>query len=149
VSFTCRTCGKGLPTSSFHINPRYKRGHGPHCGSCCNARKRAYRATTNGKAATKQSIRRYELRTKFGITAADYDSLLIAQQGVCAICRQPETRINALSGLTQCLAVDHEHSSKRVRGLLCGRCNTAIGLFEDSTALLTAACRYLEFVGGK
>lgn len=80
----------------------------------------------------------------YGITAAQYDAMLAAQGGGCAICTE------------QCstgrrLAVDHDHSccpgektcGKCIRGLLCGACNQGIGKLRDSPRLLIAAASYL------
>jgi len=70
------------------------------------------------------------------LTFAEYDALLIAQDGRCAICRAPPSPRRAL-------AVDHCHVTHRVRGLLCDRCNLGIGLFGDSPSALRSAASYL------
>ena len=70
---------------------------------------------------------------KYGIGAAAYDSMIEAQDGKCAICMRPVQ-----------LVVDHCHTSGAVRGLLCGSCNTAIGMFEEQIDSLTNAIAYLE-----
>lgn len=74
----------------------------------------------------------------------DYEEMLRAQDGVCAICRQPETFIHPQTGETAFLAVDHCHSTGRIRGLLCRRCNIAIGHLDHNAERLIAAARYLE-----
>lgn len=66
----------------------------------------------------------------------EYDRRLNEQGGGCAICGEFPTEKK--------LAVDHDHETGRVRGLLCMRCNTALGHFEDSITLLEAAIDYLE-----
>lgn len=76
------------------------------------------------------------LRRNFGITAEQYDAMLIKQKGVCAICSSKHK--------TMRLSVDHCHKTGKVRGLLCGRCNTGIGMLADSVKLVTAAKIYLE-----
>ena len=74
----------------------------------------------------------------FGLTFEAYDALATQQEGRCAICRlSPTTDEKAL-------AVDHDHVTGVVRGLLCERCNLSIGKFHDSPALLRAAADYLE-----
>ncbi len=65
------------------------------------------------------------------------------QGGLCAICREPETALNN-RGVVKKLAVDHRHGDDLVRGLLCGRCNTAIGLFKDDVDRLVSAINYLR-----
>jgi hypothetical protein len=76
------------------------------------------------------------LREKFGIGLYQYETMFEQQQGKCFICSNEEQEKN--------LAVDHCHSTGRVRGLLCGPCNQAIGLMKDSPALLIKAAQYLE-----
>lgn len=79
---------------------------------------------------------------KFGIYPGTYDRMVEAQEGLCAICRRPERWTR--SGLVRTLAVDHDHVTGQIRGLLCSACNTALGYFEDSTERLEAAVRYLK-----
>lgn len=87
--------------------------------------------------------KRYYLRYNYGITSEEYDAMLEAQGGVCAICKRPETGKHQ-SGNTKSLAVDHCHTTGKIRGLLCGDCNRAIGLFEDDVSRLGAAIAYLS-----
>lgn len=69
-------------------------------------------------------------------TQEDYDKLLATQNGVCAICIKPPK--------TRALAVDHDHNTGVVRGLLCGKCNTGLGLLGDTVDSLTIATQYLR-----
>jgi hypothetical protein len=72
-------------------------------------------------------------RRKYGITRADYETMLTAQSYVCAICHQPEQQIDNRrngSGKLFALSVDHDHRTGRVRGLLCKYCNGTIARFE-------------------
>lgn len=70
----------------------------------------------------RKHIRNSNLRRRFGIDEAAYDSILELQGGVCAICGK--------SQLDKRLAVDHDHGSGKIRGLLCTLCNTALGKIE-------------------
>ena len=72
-----------------------------------------------------------------------YAELFAAQNGVCAICFQPESRRTA-SGKLFRLSVDHDHDTARVRALLCGNCNIALGFFRSDVDILRAAIAYLE-----
>lgn len=85
--------------------------------------------------------RNYDLRTKYGITLDEYKERVERQYGLCAICQQPETRPSR-SG-RKGLAVDHDHTTNKVRELLCWRCNVALGMVEDNPLLLTAMIDYL------
>jgi hypothetical protein len=78
---------------------------------------------------------------KYGITIENYNEMLINQNNVCIICLRPETmtRGNKL----QSFSVDHCHKTGKVRGLLCSKCNTAIGLFDDNPILVRSAMMYL------
>lgn len=81
------------------------------------------------KALNKNKIRNYGLVKNYGITIEEYDAMNLKQKGVCAICKQPETKLNK-NGTVHKLAVDHCHKTGKVRGLLCFKCNAAIGFFE-------------------
>lgn len=84
------------------------------------------------------------LRRSFGddLTYARYMEMFDAQDGKCAICREPEKVMR--HGKVAALAVDHDHITGAVRGLLCHECNTGLGKFRDSASILTLAIAYLE-----
>lgn len=84
--------------------------------------------------------RSWSLRTKYGLTLEDYDALLKAQGGGCAICNAsspggPKT--------SRHFPVDHDHTTGKVRGLLCNPCNKALGVFRDDPTLLLRALAYI------
>ena len=87
-------------------------------------------------------IRRRNLRINYGLTPDDWLALYRTQNGVCAICKKPETLVRR--GKVEALAVDHCHTTDRVRALLCHQCNNGLGRFFDDPALLRAAAEYLE-----
>ena len=74
---------------------------------------------------------------------SEYEGMLEQQGGVCAICGKPEAVKNVSTGLVLALAVDHDHESGQVRGLLCNRCNVGLGFFSTAQ-LLEAALTYLR-----
>lgn len=80
------------------------------------------------------------LKSKYGITIDDYERMFESQNGVCLICGKPPTG----NTTTKMLAVDHCHKTGLVRGLLCHKHNSAIGLLDDDIELVRAALRYLE-----
>ena len=94
----------------------------------------AYRAKLENKH--KAWIR--SLNREYGITLEQYFLILNAQDGKCAICSTERCS----SGRR--LAVDHCHSTKKIRGLLCKKCNTALGLLQDNEELITKAAKYLR-----
>lgn len=99
------------------------------------ATRRRYDSRLDVRTRKKLSKRRSRLKQRFGITPEQYDSMLLAQAGVCLICGK-------LPG-TKRLAVDHDHTTSEVRGLLCTACNTALGLLGDSVETLHKASQYL------
>lgn len=103
------------------------------CGSC---RGRRYREQNP------DAHRRSVLKQKFGITLEEYEHFLHIQNSVCAICKSPETATR--KGNLRLLCVDHDHETGEVRGLLCNKCNIALGQMDDSPNLLREAAKYLE-----
>jgi hypothetical protein len=88
--------------------------------------------------------RRRSRKHSTGITHAEFDRMLAEQHGVCAICGQTETISHTRAGTIKALAVDHDHQTGRIRGLLCHRCNVAIGLLREDRDLFAAAVAYLD-----
>lgn len=82
------------------------------------------------------------LKRTYGITLEQYEQMLTDQGGNCAICLKPET------GKTQygvkSLAVDHCHKTGKIRGLLCEKCNRAIGQLHDDVDVLRRAIDYIQ-----
>ena len=93
-------------------------------------KQRAYRA---------RSGRQVYLKYHYGISVEQYEALLAQQDGACAICRERSE---------EALCVDHCHVTRRVRRLLCRRCNLGIGYFRDDPRLLRVAADYLEACNG-
>ena len=84
--------------------------------------------------------RNWHLLRTYGLSSTDYATLLAKQGGGCAICgRLPARGKRALN-------VDHDHTTGKIRGLLCDNCNNGLGLFRDNVDLLLAAGLYLESV---
>lgn len=84
-------------------------------------------------ACVKRNKRIYNLKIKYGLTPAEYDALVTAQKGLCAICKERKR-----------LHVDHCHNTNVRRGLLCDTCNMGLGLFYNEPERLRAAANYLE-----
>lgn len=101
-----------------------------------------YRNTEKGRRSQKNG----HLKRKYNITLDYYEKLKQKQRNLCAICGCPETSLETKNGSNRVkdLAVDHCHKTNKVRGLLCFRCNTTIGKFEDNIELLENAINYLK-----
>lgn len=78
-----------------------------------------------------------DLRSKYKISLDEYNSKLEAQMGVCAICADPPKE-------DLMLAVDHNHATGKVRGLLCGPCNRGLGQFKEDKTILNKVIGYLD-----
>jgi len=115
---TCKTCGDTKDDTEF-------RKHRGSCKKCCRKKGRAYE--------TPEQKKDYSLRSKYGITLAQYEQMLEEQRGQCYICCSEEK-----------LFVDHCHSTGRVRGLLCHHCNLILGHAFDNPSILRLAANYLE-----
>ena len=113
------------------------------CRECHRARGRAWK--TANKEKHRVSQRASELKHKYNMTLEDYDLMSADQNHVCAICYKPDPAGRRL-------AVDHNHETGKIRGLLCHTCNRAIGLLRDDRTLLSRASEYLgkseEFENG-
>ncbi len=72
---------------------------------------------------------------KYGLSSEEHSLMLREQEGNCAIC---------LDRPAKKLLIDHDHKSGKVRGLLCGNCNTGLGMFKDSPLKLLTAIEYLK-----
>lgn len=99
----------------------------PEARAVAAERKRAWRK------ANPEKERAANRRKSYGVTDEQIERLLIAQHGVCRICRASEAD-----------SVDHCHVTGRVRAMLCRACNAGLGMFREEPRLLRAAAAYLE-----
>jgi hypothetical protein len=83
-------------------------------------------------------LRASTYKRKYGITIIEYDKMVAAQNGLCALCGTDEPKGRGR------WHIDHCHKSKSVRRLLCNRCNVGIGHFKDDIDLLQKAIEYLK-----
>jgi hypothetical protein len=84
----------------------------------------------------------YSLKQGYGISLETYNEMLQEQGNVCAICGKPEQVV--ARGRVKALAVDHDHTTGEIRGLLCQACNKALGLLQDDVSLFEKSIQYLE-----
>lgn len=87
--------------------------------------------------------REWTLNRKYKIRYVEYEAHLKAQNGVCGICEDAESFVNAKTKKLQEFSVDHCHSTGTVRGLLCVRCNRMLGYARDDQSILKRAIAYL------
>ncbi len=98
--------------------------------------------TKRASAEYKQARLEEHLRRAYGITIAERDALLARQGGGCAICKKP---VVFGRGFSDAGHVDHCHETGKVRGILCARCNSALGKLGDSVeSIRKEVLAYLE-----
>jgi len=120
----CAKCGRDVELSEFpHTPQRKKDKRGSYCKDCL------------GKMAPTWAWKT-TIKKKYNLTADQYYALLKSQQGCCAICGAEEDNGRRF-------AVDHDHETGEVRGLLCKMCNVGLGNFRDSPRNLLLAAKYL------
>jgi hypothetical protein len=130
----CSKCGEIKSHDDFSPYKPARSGLASWCKACCRAQARERYKNSSER---QDYLWGYKLR-KYGMTVEDYESLEDRQSGVCAICLGPPV------GKFRKLHVDHCHKTGKVRGLLCNKCNTAIGFLGDDPELAKRAINYLE-----
>lgn len=134
----CKICGVGERVKDS-----------AYCRPCKNAKWREWWATTGKyqpgsverrRENNRQHRRKWVLKP-YGLTPAEYDAMFDAQDGLCAICRQP--------GGNRSLVVDHDHATGAVRGLLCDGCNWGLGKFGDDPDRMERAAAYVRHMRGQ
>jgi len=133
----CTRCGQEKSYKDFyynHVTHKYRKFCKP-CEEKDNSKPRLERKNIDSQHV--EAIqRRAMLKKKFGMTLEEYNLMLEQQHGVCKICGG--TKTNGVH-----LAVDHDHATGKVRGLLCSGCNTGLGGFRDDPRNLLKASLYL------
>ena len=140
---TCTKCKAEKPVAEFWPDRRRASGLMARCKACKTADAREYRAACpdyhkEAYAKSREATRERHLVRKYGVTLADYDAMLKAQGGKCAICWAPESA--QFKGVFH---VDHCHTTGAVRGLLCRGCNHMLGSVGDDPEVLRRAIAYL------
>lgn len=162
----CTGCQTEKPVSQFNKNKGRKDGLNGHCKDCFKAwiDQNKDRVLENGrkyKQANKEEIkakrpayhakkrvhirknlRQRRLMVRYGITEEEYRLMIGLQEGCCAICRVQFDFIGVNKGNKP--EIDHCHATNKIRGILCGNCNRALGLFKDDVDALQEAINYLK-----
>lgn len=120
---SCTKCQEKKPLSEYHQSAKASDGRASWCKICVNhkVRERSGRRIRNNTYTQK---RKWQLKSRYGITPEEYDAMLVAQRWKCGVCRTDlllEKRIH----------VDHCHHTGRVRGVLCHTCNVRLGGWDD------------------
>lgn len=125
AELTCQTC-------KTIFKPRKTGNVAKFCDEC---------AIENHRSRMRADRRRKGLWEHYKLTLDEYQAMHDAQNGLCLICNK---KTSGRGKKNNQLAVDHCHQTGHIRGLLCNKCNTAIGLFNDNIELLKNAQNYLQ-----
>lgn len=128
---TCTKCRASKPRADFYQHKQARDGLHSYCKQCFMGVNR------NWARRNPDKCRGYTVKQRYGLSGDQVMALLELQGGRCAICTRPiEFRSTG--------HVDHDHKTGRVRGVLCGPCNRAIGLLQDDAFVVGEAAAYLE-----
>jgi hypothetical protein len=136
---TCKICEQSLPYDSFYKKTASVDGHKHQCKECLKERNRSnYYGNREQRLDRQKRAQRTYTAKKFGLTKDCLDKMYEEQDGRCAVCGITEEDHGKY------LAIDHCHTTGKVRGLLCMPCNTGLGNFKDRIDLLEKAKEYLN-----
>lgn len=127
----CLHCKTEKTIEEFPVDKRRSDGRRSHCNEC-NV-KLAMTYQSENLQGHRDRTRKY----RYGLTAVEFEQMVINQDGVCAICLK-------LPKGDKVLSVDHCHQTEKVRELLCGTCNSILGFASEDAELLQRAIEYLK-----
>ncbi len=130
----CSVCGQLRAVALFISDVRRKDGKDGTCRVCRNEKKKRRYAA---QAETRAYFKRRHIRRTYGLSVTEYDAMVAAQDGKCAVC------LVTLS-LGKSTHVDHCHDTGKIRGVLCHGCNTCLGHAGDDPVRLRALAEYVE-----
>lgn len=142
----CQRCKETKPLEEFHSDKGQYDGKQRVCKACQYIRLKEWTGKNPDYSARKHRERRllhieryrdYDRKKKYGLNRGEYAEMLAAQDGKCALCGTANQGPRAFD-------VDHCHETNRIRGLLCGKCNTGLGQFNHDVSTLELAISYLK-----
>lgn len=134
----CNSCKEVKPLADFAVQKSHRVGSPVSVCTPCRVEKNRKRRQENPEHVANIE-RRSKFKKQYGITLDDYNNMLDKQSGGCGICGSETAGVR-----TKYFSVDHCHSTGKVRGLLCMKCNRGLGLFNDNTERLLKAVNYLK-----
>lgn len=129
----CTDCKDLKLERDFYKDKHRANGYKSYCKSCASKR-----AIKFNKSKGSDYSKDKRLKDTYGISLEHYNQMFLKQEGCCAICKKHQ------SNFTRALAIDHCHKTGNIRALLCHKCNSALGLSNDSIDLLKEMISYLE-----
>lgn len=132
----CTRCKTEKPLDDYHRMAKDRiAGKQYYCKPCIGESRRVR------QDANPDYYRDVKLKHHYGISYEVYEAILEIQDNVCAICKGPETHSGFVG--VRALSVDHNHDTGEVRGLLCQKCNSGLGFFDDDYERLKVELKYL------
>lgn len=150
-SVSTKRCSRCLEIKAIELFRKRAKGYESYCKQCeanynkeylknwviknrnkSNTIKTKYQKSSKGKINSKYS----KIKSRYGLTKEEYDRLIISTGNICSLCN------NEFINNKYC--VDHCHSTGKIRGIICDRCNKALGLVKDSKTTLMNMLNYLE-----
>lgn len=137
----CPKCkNKKSLTEFYKLDDNLNGGYSTYCSECTK---------DTSKQTPKEQLRRYykngyrirrdtNLRRKYGLSLDEYEKMLENQNSCCIICKK------TLNDNGKNLAVDHDHKTGKIRGLLCNNCNVAVGFLQDNPEMGNKIADYLK-----
>ena len=136
----CSTCKVVKSTDMFSSRKDSTDGLRSQCSACISTASAVrWKTLPEFKQRGLERSRRFSLMRNYGITLDEFNKMNATQGSKCKIC---DTHVNKLAGNT--LYIDHCHITGAIRGLLCSRCNSGIGMMNDNIDTVRSALRYLE-----
>lgn len=139
MELICSTCKEYKDCSLFSKKTASKRGYNSRCKSCHNEYSRTkwypkhqqqqILASNKWKEENKLRVK----ATQYGLDIKEVEEFLVKADGKCQICEKPSN-----------LCLDHCHTSGKIRGFLCSKCNCALGFFYDDPEVMNKAVKYLD-----
>ena len=133
----CTKCGEVKELTEYSTESRAKDGRRSACKVCLSSASSLYYKNKEYKYSAE--FRRRQTLAEYGLTLEDYNIMLEGQDHKCKICGIEEKHSSKAR-----FHVDHCHETGMVRGLLCSKCNTGLGMFRDNSEFLREAAKYLE-----
>lgn len=137
MQIQCKYCHVDKPIAEFSKASRNSSGVQSYCKSCAKTYHKKYKQL-NPEKSTDAHYKR-----SFGMTLDDVRALLHTQNNQCALCNV-ELSVLQGRGFSTNAHVDHDHITGKVRGILCGNCNTALGKLGDSIESIERVLSYLK-----
>jgi len=132
---SCPICGELKERSEFYKWKSRQDGLTAYCKECTSKKSKVWRDQNPDKLPTLKENRIYNRKKNFGLSEEQYEQMLVNQNNQCAICKK-EIGWEA--------AVDHCHTTDKIRGLLCRKCNLGLGGFKDSIETIRKAIEYVK-----